>query len=174
MGVDFKVPHHHLHSTTICTPHQISYPTTSNCHKMVNEEAIQKALDDLESQEAPNFTAVAKTYEIDRTTLMRRYKGISRSHQEAHSESQSLLTIRQEAVLLKHINDLTDRGLPPTPQILRNLVFEVVKVQPGKNWVYRFCQRYQNKIKSLYLRGIDQRRHVADNSAYFKHFYQTA
>jgi len=50
-------------------------------------------------------------------------------------------------------------------------VFEIIKKQPGKNWVATFCERHQNKIKSLYLRAIDQTRQVADNSAYFNHFY---
>ena len=90
---------------------------------MVNEAAIKKAIDDLDSQEAPNYVATAKKYEIDRRTLMRRHKGLSRSIQEAHSESQTLLTPTQEAVLIEHINTLSSRGLPPTPQFVRNLVF---------------------------------------------------
>lgn len=138
---------------------------------MTNEADIQKAIDDLNSQETPNYAKTGRKFKIDRTTLMRRHKGISRTVQEAHSESLQLLTDEQEEVLIRHINNLSDRGLPPTPQILRNLVFEVVKKQPGKNWVATFCKRHQDKIKSLYLRAIDQTRQVADNSAYFKHFY---
>ena len=63
--------------------------------------------------------------------------------------------------------------MPPTPQILRNIVEEVVKKPIGINWIYRFCQRYQDQIKSLYLRAIDQTRQIADNSPYFEHFYRT-
>jgi hypothetical protein len=140
---------------------------------MVNEAAIKKAIDDLYSQEAPNYVATAKKYEIDRRTLMRRHKGLSRSIQEAHSESQTLLTPTQEAVLIEHINTLSSRGLPPTPQFVRNLVFEAVKIRPGKNWVYRFCNRHKKQLKSIYLRAIDQSRQIADNSAYFEHFYAT-
>src|SRR5690349_15176772 len=104
---------------------------------------------------------------------MRRYKGISRTVQQAHSESLQLLTDAEEEALIRHINNLSDRGIPPTPQIVRNLVFEIVKKQPGKNWVPTFCKRHQDKIKSLYLRAIDLTRQVADNSAYFEHFYST-
>lgn len=64
-----------------------------------------------------------KKYEINRMTLQRRYKGITRSQQEAHSEDKALLTASQEALLIQHINTLTDHGLPPTHQILRNLTF---------------------------------------------------
>lgn len=140
---------------------------------MVNEADIQKALDDLESQEVPNYSATAKKFKIDRRTLQRRHKGISKPKESAYSESHMLLTIEEEEVLVQHINNLSDRGLPPTPQILRNLVFEIAKKQPGKNWVAAFCKRHQDKIKSLYLRAIDQTRQVADNSAYFEHFYTT-
>jgi len=138
---------------------------------MVNEADIQKALDDLESQDVPNYSATAKKFRIDRRTLQRRHKGISKPKELAYSESHMLLTIEEEEALIQHINNLSDRGLPPTPQILRNLVFEIVKKQPGKNWVPTFCKRHQDKIKSLYLRAIDQTRKVADNSAYFEHFY---
>lgn len=44
------------------------------------------------------------------------------SNQQAHSVYQKLLTNAQEDVLLQHINTLTSQGVPPTPQILENLV----------------------------------------------------
>ncbi|PVH91914.1 hypothetical protein DM02DRAFT_466125, partial [Periconia macrospinosa] len=94
---------------------------------MVNEADIQKAIDDLNSQGTPNYAKTARKFKIDRTTLMRRHKGISRTVQKAHSESLQLLTDEQKEALIRHINNLSDRGQPPTPQILRNLVFEIVK-----------------------------------------------
>jgi hypothetical protein len=139
---------------------------------MVNEAAIQLALDDLKSQEVINFTATAKMYNLDRTTLMRRFKGKTTSYQASRSVHQKLLTDAQEEVLLHYISDLSDRGMPPTPQILENLIVEIVRKPIGQCWVRRFCQRHRNKIKSIYLRGIDQSRKVADNSAYFEHFYR--
>ncbi|PVH98908.1 hypothetical protein DM02DRAFT_471042, partial [Periconia macrospinosa] len=39
-------------------------------------------------------------------------------------------------------------------------------------WIRRFCERHKDRIKSIYLRGIDQSRKIADNSAYFEYFYQ--
>lgn len=115
-------------------------------------------IDDLNSQEAPNYATTARTFKIDRTTLMRRHNDISCSVQEAHSESLQLLTDGREDALIQHINNLSDRGLPLTPQFLRNFVLEIVKTQPGKNWVTTFGKHHQNKIKSLYLREIDQTR----------------
>ncbi|PVH90585.1 hypothetical protein DM02DRAFT_472763, partial [Periconia macrospinosa] len=111
-------------------------------------------------------------YNLDRTTLMRRFKGKTTLYQASRSVHQKLLTDAQEEVLLQHITDLSDRGMPPTPQILEKLIVEMVREPVGKCWVRRFCQRYENKIKSIYLRGIDQTRKVADNTAHFEHFYQ--
>ena len=138
---------------------------------MVNEPDIQLALDELKSQDPPNYRATAKKYKIGHTTLMRRHKGQTMSNQQAHSVYKKLLDDSQEEVLLQHINNLTDRGMPPTPKILANLVREMVKQPIGECWVRRFCKRYSSRLKSLYLRAIDQTRHVADNSAYFEHFY---
>jgi hypothetical protein len=138
---------------------------------MVNEAAIKLALDDLKSQAVINFDATAKKYKLDRTTLMRRYKGKMTSNHEARSIHQKLLTDAQEEVLLKHISDLSDRGMHPTPRILENLIIEIVRKPIGQCWVRRFCQRHKDRIKSIYLRGIDQTRKVADNSTYFEHFY---
>ena len=140
---------------------------------MVNEKDIQKAISDLRSQKKPNYARTAEKYDVDRTTLMRRYKGQTTSNHEAHSIYQKLLTDAQEEVLLRHISDLSDRGMPPTPQILENLIVEIVRRPIGKCWVRRFCQNYKDRIKSVYLRGIDQTRSVADNSMYFEHFYST-
>jgi hypothetical protein len=140
---------------------------------MVNEADILKAITDLDSQEKPQYAQIARKYNLDRTTLMRRYKGQTVSNQEAHSIHQKLLTNAQEEVLLDHISKLSARGLPPTPQILRNLVVEIVQHDIGERWIRRFSRRYKDRITSIYLKGIDQSRKVADNSKYFVHFYNT-
>ena len=66
---------------------------------------------------------------------MRRYKGQTTSNHEAHSIHQKLLTDAQEEVLLKHISDLSDRGMHPTPQILENLIIEIVRKPIGERWI---------------------------------------
>ena len=104
---------------------------------------------------------------------MRRHKGYTVSNGHAHSIHQKLLTNAQEEVLLDHISKLSARGLPPTPQILRNLVVEIVRHDVSERWVRRFCQRHNDRIDSVYLKVIDHSRKVADNSVYFEYFYNT-
>ena len=122
---------------------------------MVNNEAISIAIDDLDSQKALNVTATAKKYKIDPSTLWRRYNGRTVSHAEARSRSTMLLTNAQESVLVEYINKLCTRGMHPTPQIVESLVIEMVGHSIGEHWVERFCKRYENELKSVYLRSID-------------------
>ena len=140
---------------------------------MVNNEAILKAIDDLNSQELPNVTSTARKYKIVPSTLQRRYNGQTTSHYDAHSRSLKLLTNVQESILVEHINKLSTRNMHPTPQILENLVTELVGHRIGERWVERFCKRHNSELKSLYLRGIDQARHIADNSKHFQHYFET-
>jgi hypothetical protein len=47
--------------------------TTYETHKMTNEEAMKKALAELESSSKPNYTEIAKKYEIGRHALLWRH-----------------------------------------------------------------------------------------------------
>ena len=107
------------------TPPEIN-PVDSSRHRMANEEAIKQAISELKSQKPPNFTAIAKKYDLERITLMRRFKGKSSSYSEARSRSNKLLTNTQESILIKYIRKLSDQGLHPTPRILENLVIELI------------------------------------------------
>jgi Tc5 transposase-like DNA-binding protein len=77
----------------------------------------------------------------------------------------------QEEVLIKHINDLTDRNLPPTTQIVKNLAEEIIGGTVGEHWVCEFVRRYRDQIRSLYLHNINNLQVKADYAPIFKHFY---
>ena len=104
-------------------------------------------------------------------TLAKRYKGETGTVQEANSYVRQKLTNAQEEVLVRHINDLTDRGLPPTPRIVKNIAEEIAKTKLGLHWPTRFYHRHRDRLTSVYLRTIDHKRKVADNSQYFQEFF---
>ncbi|OCK89624.1 uncharacterized protein K441DRAFT_582833, partial [Cenococcum geophilum 1.58] len=56
----------------------------------------------------------AKEFNVNRSTLSRRYWKITRAREDL-MEMKSLLLIQQERTLLRYINLLTKRGLPPIP-----------------------------------------------------------
>jgi hypothetical protein len=149
-----------------------AHPPTSHANSMDHDARIQAAIAELESQERANYAATAKKWNLNRSTLSRRHRGETGSNQDATSYARRQLTDVQEKTLIQYINKLSDRGLPPTPQIVKNLAQEIAGVALGKNWVSRFCERHQNELLSVYLRTIDHKRKLADNSAHFQHFYE--
>jgi hypothetical protein len=136
-----------------------------------HEARIELALADLYRQEKPNIMGTAKKYTLVESTLRRRYKGKSLSRTAAISEHRQNLTFAQEEVLIGQINRLTDRGLPPTNQIVRNFAEEILGRSIGKNWAGDFVKRYKGRLISLYLHNIDRDRTNAEYAPMFKQFY---
>ena len=91
--------------------------------------------------------------------------------QNATSNVRKQLTDTQEETLITYVNKLNDRGFPPTPQILKNIAESIAHIVLGPNWVARFCKRYHTRLASVYLRTIDHKRKIADNSVFFQHFF---
>jgi hypothetical protein len=138
-----------------------------------HNERIDKAIEDLNSSDKLNYAATARKWGIERTTLAKRHKGQTGTHNAATSEYRKKLSDAQELELLKHIRVLNDRGLPPTPRLIRNIAAEIAGVSVGKNWVTRFCDRHFDTLLNVYLRTIDHSRKIADNSRYFDHYFNT-
>ena len=100
---------------------------------MHNTHRIPEAIADLESQEVPNVNTATKKYDVARKTLEDRWKGRSTSIEECVSNCRQCLTNSQESALIELINDLTDRGIPPTTAIVKNLAEEIRGYAVGKN-----------------------------------------
>src|SRR3954447_11342512 len=139
-----------------------AFPTTnaqtSKSHRMDHDARIKAAIDDLESQDHRNTAETARRWKFTRETLSKRFRGETTSNQEVNSPVRQKLTDAQEGILIKHISKLSDRGLPPTPQIVENLAEEIIHASLGTNWVSRFIGRHQDQLTSVYLRAIDHKR----------------
>ena len=86
--------------------------------------AIDKALADLDLQEYPNYSGIAKKYDVDRTTLSRRYKGITDPF-TFRADNVSLLIHQQQRTLIDYINILTEKDIPPTSYMVRNFAHDI-------------------------------------------------
>ena len=139
-------------------------PTYTNAH-------LELALDDLAKQEAPNYMATSKKFNIPRKTLYDRFSGRTVSRQEASSETHQCLTAEQEEALISLINRLTNRGLPPTNSIVRNLAEEIIGRRVGKNWSGQFVRRHAEHLTSRYLKNIKRKRQNAEYAPLFQQFY---
>ena len=74
---------------------------------------------------------------------------------------------------MDQINRLTDRGMPPTSQMVKNFAEEVIGRPVGKNWTGQFVKRHQTELKSLYLRNIDNLRVKGEYPLTYKLFFDT-
>jgi hypothetical protein len=104
--------HAHLHLmhafSKIQPPHLIMDNLSHN-------DRIELAIAELESQAQPNFVVTARKYNFKRITLSRRFKGETGSKENAVSYVFKALINVKKDVLVRYINDLNARELPPTP-----------------------------------------------------------
>jgi hypothetical protein len=94
---------------------------------------IDKAVAAIQRGEFSHYANAAEYYECDRGALSRRMRGLTKSKKLANSFWHQCLTIEQEEVLIHRINLLTDRAMPPTSHIVRNLAEELRGAPVGKN-----------------------------------------
>lgn len=132
---------------------------------------IDAALEHLKALEKLNYAATARMFETDETTLRRRFLGRTVSRQQRASEELQHLNPVQEEVLLGYIDRLTDKHIPPTTQIVRNLAEELLGHSVGKNWAAGFCRRHKERIFSLYLPPLDRARVSTERPEVYEQFY---
>jgi hypothetical protein len=132
---------------------------------------IDDALEDLKSQEHPNYTYTAQKYGVERTKLSRRHRGIIGSKEDS-TEQKRLLSKQQQKNLVQYINTLSERGLPPTNAMVRNFAKDICGKQPGQNWVLRFVSNFKTTLKSDYLEGLDLCRRNADSTVQFTRYFE--
>ena len=139
---------------------------------MTNSKVIDEAIDDLKSQECPNVAKTARKHGVDRKALDNRWKGKTVSMKEAVSTFRQALNNTEEEALVGLINKLTDRRMPPTSAIVKNLAEEIRGSPVGKNWTSSFVRRHQHELKSVHLSNIDQKRVKSEYEPAYAYFYQ--
>jgi hypothetical protein len=80
-----------------------------------HKDRIELAIADLESQVSLNYIKTAKKWNVNRSTLSRRHRGLTGSQDDHHSYVLKALTDMQEDVLVRYINELSARGLSLIP-----------------------------------------------------------
>ena len=126
-------------------------------------ELALAALRSADPGEKPNISLVARTYGVSQSGLYKRFHGITGSKEE-HYNTQRILTTSQSKALIKWINQLTERGLPPTNSMLANFAREISGKEPGKNWATRWLKAHSDKVISRFSTGLDVDRKRADSA----------
>ena len=131
---------------------------------------MDAALAELNSLKSLCIAAVARKHQVTRSTLSRRWKGITTITTQV-TEDRRFLNDQQEQQLLEHIRQLCDRYLPPTPVIVAEIPARLGGRSAGKNWFPRFVNRHKDELDSRYLNSLDLERHQADSVASFEQYY---
>ena len=103
------------------------------------DDAI-KAIESREPGEDFSYRKIAKIYNVNRTTLARRHKGLQAS-KIATAINQQKLNPQQEEELVKYIESLSKRGLPPTREMIQNFASQVAGEPVSDSWVTRFINK---------------------------------
>ena len=133
-------------------------------------EAALAAIDSLEPGESINYTKIASNYQVDRSTLARRHQAIS-TPRIVKAINQRKLSPQQEQELIRYIEKLTQRGLPPTRPMIQNFAACIAKTSVSKAWVTRFINRNSTHLISRWTAGIDSNRHKADSGAKYSLYF---
>jgi hypothetical protein len=132
--------------------------------------SIDKAIAFLRSSRSENISEVARRYNVDRSTLSKRFRGKTRSTAKGY-QTQQLLTHKQELMLVKQINKLSEWCLPPTPSMVRAWAAALCGTEPGKNWAAAFGDRHKDELDCKYLSTIDLERHKADSEHSYRQYF---
>jgi hypothetical protein len=101
---------------------------------------VDEAIAALESRKPGDKTTLqvfADTFGVDRSTLGRRWRGVTHS-KEAKILSQQKLNPHQETELIDYIGVLTKRGLAPTRSMIRTFASEIARQPVSESSVTRF------------------------------------
>jgi hypothetical protein len=113
---------------------------------------------------------IADKHGVDRSLLGRRWRGVTRSKEEGYA-GQQFLSLQQEIELVRYIEKVTKRGLPPTREMIRNFSSEVAKRQLGERWCDRFIKRNQIHLITKWTTGIDRNRPQADSETKYRLYF---
>jgi hypothetical protein len=113
---------------------------------------------------------IADKHGVLRSTLTRRYRRETRSREEV-STSQRNLQPQQEAELVKYIEQLTERKLPSTREMVQDFASDIAGHPVSESWVTRFLHRHEDELTSQWSTSMDRQRHAADSGDKYKVYF---
>jgi hypothetical protein len=128
---------------------------------VANESKIQLAVAAWENGTYTSMRALAKDFNVSRTTLSNEISGNRLPHQEAFKSLQKLSKI-QEQWLTQWIMDEDRKGVAPSYLKTREMAGLVISAgvdatPVGRNWIYSFFERNPS-VKPAITRKIDVKR----------------
>jgi len=171
----FTVSVHQMHVFIKCTRNikHLKTRQTLTPHNSTAMSPIKEALVEIESLEPGEqftYTQIANKHGINRSTLSRRHRSVTASRAAIAAEQQKL-TPQQEIELVKYIEGLTKRHLPPTRKMIQNFASAIAKEPVSESWVTRFINRHSVHLISQWVTGMDSNRHKADSATKYSLYF---
>jgi len=132
---------------------------------------INAAVDTIKKKEFTDYSAAAKKYRCNRTSIFKRIHLLNTSCKEADSLWRQCLTDYQEKILIDRINNLNMRQMLSTSHIVKNITEEICERVVEKNWVNQFIKRHKERLHNIYLRNIDNLYVAAEYAPMFYLFF---
>jgi hypothetical protein len=134
-------------------------------------DPIQEAIAEIESREPGDkfsYQAIAKKHGVARMTLMRRHRGET----EAYGVRNLSLHPQHEKELVRYIDTLTERRLPPTKEMIQRFASDLAGKPVSESWVDRFIRRHPNHLISAHSKGMSKLRCNADSGAKYSLYFK--
>jgi hypothetical protein len=114
-------------------------------------EAIDKALAAIDAHELGDelcYQKYADKYGVKRVTLSRRHQGLQ-APRTSKAINQRLLHPQQELELVRYIETLSKRALPPTRAMIQNFASDLGGRRASDSWVTRFLMHTRGILWKL-------------------------
>lgn len=132
--------------------------------------SIEDAIAFLRSSEVWNIAAVTRRFNVNWSTLSKRFRGKTGAVAR-RIEGWRSLTNKQEEGLVKQEQRLCERCLPPIPAMVCSWAARICGSEPGKNWSADFRRRHESVLDCRYLNTLDLERHKAESEHSLRHYF---
>ncbi len=143
---------------------------SSKINYKFNMTLIEAALADLALQDLSNYTATAKKFNINWSTLSWRHRGKTIFVKKS-KQTTSILSNQQEKELIRYINKLIERDISSLNVMIRVFAYNISEKQSGKNWSYEFVRRHSDILQSKFLQDADLERKKVDNAYQYQLYF---
>lgn len=139
---------------------------------MASEGQIQAAIAEKQADGSITLTALARKYNVNRSTLSRRLRNKTCSRTESVSRNKRNFSDIEEQELIAYMERLSNCGIYLTPRMLNNIAGRRLGRAVGRNWSARFVRRNAQYLTGVYLNGFDKVRKIAQQPDDIDKFFE--
>ena len=161
----------------LATPPHLHLRTQQLHHNIMSvlakEGRVILAIEAIRTSQEMSIRRAAKTYDVPRTSLVNRMKGMTPLADRRNAQHN--LTLTKEETIVQYVLDLDSRGFPPRISDVRSmadLLRTTRHATPvGTKWPYNFVQR-RPELKTRFSRAYDFQRALCEDPDIINAWFQ--